>query len=411
MTKAGRSDYFSRNTRMSGQVPSLRIAIIANSAWNLHNFRRGITNALVAEGHEVFLVAPSDGTSRLLDDLPATFLPLKNLQRSGTSSVKDLTLLMELYRLYRTNQIDLALLFTAKPVIYGSVAARWAGVKCISTLTGLGYSFLRSSLQADCMKLMYRFALRKAHAVIYHNPDDRSMLLKANVCRRGDSYVVGGSGLPLAEYPLRPYSEAVEGRFIFVGRLLADKGIREFVAAAKIARRENKGLTFQVVGSPDPGNPASISKRELQAWVNEGEVEFIGQVDDVRPYLAQAQVIVLPSYREGCPRSLLEAGATGRAMIGTDVAGIREVVTPGESGWLIPRKQVRALADTMILAASEGNLERFGLYARQHIERKFSEANVVHTYLRLIGRTAYDSAPTIVADVPAERFYLERSSR
>ena len=366
---------------MSSPALHFRVAVVANSVWNIHNFRRGIVKALAAAGHEVYLIAPPAADGDPLRNLPATFLPLRHLRRRGTQPLRELLLARELYGIYRTHRIDRALHFTAKPVIYGSLAARRAGVKSIATLTGLGYTFLRGRLTAALMKRLYAFALRRTEAVFYHNPDDRALLLAAGVGTPERSFVVGGSGLPLAEFSLQPYRKAVPGRFLFVGRLLADKGIREFVAAAAALRARRPDLSFHAVGSPDPGNPASIGPEELARWRAAGHVVFHGQVDDVRPQLTAASVVVLPSYREGCPRSLLEAAATGRALIGADVPGVREVVRPEETGWLVPVSSARGLEAGMEKSLTEGNLERLGQNGRALVEAGFSERSVCAVYL------------------------------
>lgn len=369
---------------MSGSSPKLRVAIVANSVWNIRNFRRGIVNALFAAGHEVFLIAPADDSTDLLQELPAVFLPLRHLSRWGIQPLRELLLAQEIYRLYRKHQIDWAFHFTAKPVVYGSLAARWAGVKSIATLTGLGYTFLRGNITAGLMKRLYAFALHRTEAVFYHNPDDRTLLLEAGVGSPERSFVVGGSGLPLSAFPVQSYDLAVPGRFLFVGRLLVDKGIREFVAAAKIVRQNHPELSFHVVGAPDPGNPASIKQDELDAWMATGEVTFHGQVNDVRPYLTEASVVVLPSYREGCPRSLLEAAATGRALIGTDVPGVREVVLTGRNGVLVEVRNGEKLALGMESLRDSSELKIMGVMSRHLIVEKFSEGTVIEEYLARI---------------------------
>jgi glycosyltransferase involved in cell wall biosynthesis len=368
---------------MNGPSQHFRVAIVANSVWNLYKFRSGLTKALIAEGHQVFLVAPPDGTEGKLDPLRATFLPLHHLTRQGIHPLRELRLARELYLIYQKYSIECALHFTVKPVIYGSLAARWAGVKSIATLTGLGYTFLHGRFTAALMKRMYAFALRRTETIFYHNPDDRALLLAAGVGTPERSFVVGGSGLPLEDFPLQPYDLAVSGRFLFVGRLLADKGIREFVVAAGIVRKKHPEFSFHVVGAPDPGNPASISEEELAGWAAAGDVVFHGEVEDVRPHLTSASVVVLPSYREGCPRSLLEAAATGRALIGTDVPGVREMVLEGETGWLVAARDCLGLADGIVGAGcfSLGELKGYGRRSRILVEDKFGARRVNNAYL------------------------------
>jgi len=362
------------------------IAIVANSAWNLHNFRRGLIRASLAAGHRVILVAP-DGPERAeLEKTGGFFVPLRNLRRRGLNPLRDLALARELYGVYRQHQVAVALHFTIKPVVFGSFAARRVGVHNISTLTGLGYAFISGGATTSLASTLYRLALKSAAKVFFHNPDDRRLFLKNGLVTASQSAVVGGSGLRLEDYPLAPYTEAIAGRFLFVGRLLVDKGIREFVAAAKLAKVENPGLSFHVLGPLDSGNPAGINSAELDAWVAEGVIAYDGVTKDIRPHLRRASVVVLPSYREGCPRVLLEAAATGRALIGTDVPGVREVVTP-ENGWRVPLKNGDALKEAMLGTYGKGvDLAALGQAGRELVQERFTEEKVVADYLRAIGK-------------------------
>lgn len=373
---------------MSKANSLFRVAVVTNSSWNLLNFRRGIILALAEAGHEVFLVAPRRDEEAEPDDLPGTHLTIHHLHRRGTQPLRDLLLARELCRIYREHRIDWAFHFTAKPVVYGSLAARWVGVKSIATLTGLGYTFLRSHFTASLMKRLYAFSLRTAEAVFYHNPDDRALLLKAGVGAPDRSFVVGGSGISLDQFPCQPFHRAIPGRFLFVARLLSDKGIHEYVAAARRARELNPDLTFQVLGPFDPGNPSVISPNELAAWTNDGTINYAGSVADVRPYLEQASVVVLPSYREGLPRVLLEGGATGRPLLTTDVPGCRAVVADGDNGLLVPARDAEALARAMLKMAAmpQEELRAMGLRARAVVEEKFDQRLVNEAYLRAVNR-------------------------
>lgn len=330
-------------------------------------------------------MAPDGPERRKLEATGARFIPLVNLWRKGLNPFQDMKLVMELYRIYQKEKVEGALHFTIKPTIYGSFAARRAGISNICTLTGLGYTFLSGRKTNKLVRMLYRQALGSADAVFFHNPDDLSLFLKARLTPEDKSSVVAGSGLQLSEYPYTSYEEAIPGRCLFVGRLLTDKGVREFVAAARLAKVRNPNLTFHILGPFDPGNPAGISAGELETWTREGVVEYDGVATDIRPHLVRSSVVVLPSYREGCPRVLLEAAATGRAMIGTDVAGVREVVHHGENGWLVPAKDVEKLAEAMLMAGEpESPLLEMGKNGRKHIENHFSVDQIVEPYLKAV---------------------------
>lgn len=358
------------------------LALVANSAWNIHNFRRGLIDAFLAKGYRVLLLAPDGPERTSLEATGAQFLPLENLRRKGLNPLRDLALAREMYRIYRDQGVSVVLHFTIKPVIYGSFAARRAGAQNICTLTGLGYTFLSGRKTNWLVRQLYRLALQRADMVFFHNPDDRDLFVRDGLVSASRAAVVPGSGLQLADYPLASYTEAIPGRFLFAGRLLTDKGVREFVAAARLAKRQNPTLSFHLLGPFDPGNPAGIAAEELETWTREGIVEYDGVAADIRPHLRRSSVVVLPSYREGCPRVLLEAAASGRALIGADVAGVREVVKDGENGWLVPVKDVEALAEAMLGAAVQESLAAMGGAGRAWVAERFAEEEVVGAYLK-----------------------------
>ncbi len=363
------------------------IAIVANSAWNLYNFRQGLIRAFLAVGYRVILVAP-DGPERVaLEGANRIFVPLKHLRRRSLNPFRDLALMWELCRIYQKYEISTALHFTIKPVVYGSFAARLAGTRNVSTLTGLGYSFIKGGVTTLIARILYRLALRTATKVFFHNPDDRQLFLDGGLVTAARSAVVNGSGLPLEDYPQAPYTEAVPGRFLFVGRLLADKGVREFVAAARLAKVENPRLSFHLLGPLDPGNPAGISESELATWIEEGAVVYDGVATDIRPQIRRSSVVVLPSYREGCPRVLLEAAATGRVLVGADVPGVREVVYPKKNGWLALAKDTASLAKAFQAAATTqpDELATMALWGRELVRARFEEKEVTVAYLEAIG--------------------------
>lgn len=360
------------------------VAIVANSTWNLLNFRTGLIRAF-AVSDRVLLLAPDGPERGVLAELPGTFIPLTNLRRSGINPLQDFALLRELTGIYRRESVTHALHFTIKPVIYGSLAARKTGAVNISTLTGLGFTFIAGGWTTRLVRILYRYALKDAHRVFFHNADDRALFLDRQLCTPAQSVVVGGSGLPLRDFPVADYKMAEPGRILFAGRLLVDKGIRDYVAAARQVRRQRPGVSFHVVGPLDEENPAGIAHRELEAWVAAGDIVYDGVTTDIRSHLVAAMLVVLPSYREGCPRVLLEAAATGRALIGTDVPGVRAVVRP-ENGLLVPRENPEELAAAVLslLEESPDELNVRATAGRRLVEGMFSEQEVVGAYVGLV---------------------------
>jgi glycosyltransferase involved in cell wall biosynthesis len=295
--------------------------------------------------------------------------------------------------LYRRERPHLVFHYTIKPVIYGSLAAALTGVPSLSTVTGAGYAFMRDGLLQHLVRRLYRLALRFPQAVFFQNPDDRDFFLRAGLVRESQVRTVPGSGVNLDNYA--PDLEAEKSRdqggkmvFLFMGRLLWDKGIGELAEAAAMVRRHFPLAEVWVLGRTDPDNPAAVPEGQIRQWEREGRFTWLGWVQDVRPLISQSDVVVLPSYREGIPRSLLEAMAMGKPIITTDGVGCREVIEDGRNGFMVPVKDTEALAAAMIkmIHLGEEGRREMGLYGRRKAEREFDERLVIQAYLREIDR-------------------------
>jgi glycosyltransferase involved in cell wall biosynthesis len=352
----------------------MRVVVIGGWAPSLIKFRGPLLAAMVARGHEVIAMAPPDdagggagaGNAAVAAGLAAQGVKFEaiELERTGIDPRADARALLALARRLRALGPDLVLGYTIKPVIYGSLAARLAGVpRRAAMITGMGsaLSSVRTGKQrlvAAIARGLYRAGLWQCQVVICQNTDDRDELARFGALpRHARVAIVRGSGVDLAHYAASPLPPGPPV-FVFLGRLLRDKGIAEYVAAARTVRERYPDVTFRIAGWLDP-NPESLTQRELDALVADGTIEYLGAADDVRPHLAAAHVLVLPSYREGTPRSVLEAMSMNRAVITTDAPGCRETVIDGESGLLVPVGDARRLADAMIrLAASPALVER-----------------------------------------------------
>jgi len=346
----------------------MRIAVIGGWAPSLIKFRGPLLAALVARGHEVIAMAPErDGgepeVRAGLAALGVRFAPIE-LQRAAIDPIGDARALVGLVHRLRAIGPDLVLGYTIKPVIYGSIAARLAGVpRRAAMITGMGSALTqvhtaKQRLVASLARALYRAGLAQCQVVIFQNTDDRDELARVGaVPGHARIAIVRGSGVDLAHYAPSPLPSGPPV-FLFLGRLLRDKGIAEYVAAARSVRARHPDAICRIAGWLDP-NPQSLSRRELDAMVAEGTVEYLGAPDDVRPHLAAAHALVLPSYREGTPRSVLEAMSMNRAVITTDAPGCRETVIDGESGLIVPVGDAAALADAMLrLVESRDLLER-----------------------------------------------------
>lgn len=363
----------------------MRFLLVASYLPSVLNFRGALLQALVQRGVEVHVAAPDTALfaddQRQLEQMGCLVHDIA-LQRTGLNPLADAQSLHALHRLMRKIRPRWVLAYTIKPVIYGSLAAAIAGVPHrFALITGLGYAFAgidsarsRSAFQRAIHGL-YRVALGRTSKVFFQNRDDEALfrqmkLLPANV----PTVVVNGSGVDVRQYDVVPLPKAGGQplcRFLLIARLLGAKGVREYVQAAQAMRARHPQVRFDVVGWIDD-NPDAIGQGELDAWVREGHVHYWGRLADVRPAIAACSVYVLPSYREGTPRTVLEAMAMGRAVITTDAPGCRETVVDGENGFLVPVKSVQALIEAMERFVQEPNLMvSMGQRARALAEQKY----------------------------------------
>lgn len=329
----------------------MKILVVGGTARSLINFRGSLLKAMVGAGHEV-LAASGGASDQIVTDLRVLgvrYFPLP-LERAGLNPWTDFQTFRALRGLIQQEKPQRILAYTVKPVIYGNLAARGSRLTHVySMITGLGYSFgahnLRQRIIGEWVQTLYRVALKKASGVFFQNPDDRNEFLGRNLCPPDIPItLINGSGVDLDWFVPQPLPP--QRCFLLIARLLADKGVREYVAAARALKTLYPHTHFRIAGSID-SNPLSITQREVDSWQSEGTVEYLGTLADVRPALADTLVYVLPSYREGTPRTVLEAMAMGRPIITTDAPGCRETVVDGVNGFLVPVKNVEALIVAM----------------------------------------------------------------
>ena len=309
------------------------------------------------------------------------------LSRSGFNPLEELRSLRALYRVYRDEQPDLVHHVTIKPVLYGTTVARWSVVPAVvNAVPGMGFVFTRrgpwAAIRRAFVNLLYRLTMTHPNMrVIFQNSEDMQGFIASAIVDRTKAALIRGSGVDLEQF-----SETTEPSgpvtFLLVGRMLRHKGIAEFVAAAQEVRRKHPQWRFRLAGNVDPGNPASLTREQMAAWDSAGDVEWLGHSDDVAALMREAHVVCLPSYREGLPKTLLEAAASGRAMIASDIAGCREVVRSEVNGLLVPVRTAAPLAEAMLRLGENQELRRrFGHAARQKAEAVFSIDDVVrHTF-------------------------------
>jgi glycosyltransferase involved in cell wall biosynthesis len=367
--------------------------LIASFPDSLIKFRGPLLQALLAKGLDVHVAAPDlSGAEDIRSELVTLGITLHEigLKRTGTNPVADFGTMAELWRLMRRIQPDYVFGYTIKPVIYGSIAAWVAGVtNRFSLVTGLGYAFTgealgKRGLLRKLIQRLYRFGLSKSHKVFFQNPDDQALFQQLNLLPASiTSCVVNGSGVDVAGYSIAPLPE--KPSFLLIARLLGDKGVREYAIAASKVKAQYPQASFKLVGWIDD-NPDAIAQRELDEWVSSGALEFLGKLTDVRPAIAGCNVYVLPSYREGTPRTVLEAMAMGRPVITTDAPGCRETVVDGDNGFLVPVQAVDELASAMIRFIEDPMLvASMGLRSRQIAEEKYDVHKVNEFMLEEMG--------------------------
>lgn len=338
------------------------ILILSNAARTLVRFRGHLIRELVARGYRVTAAAgeSDEAVTRTLAGWGVVCRPV-HLGRTGMNPLADLGAVAALVRLMQRERPDIFFGYTTKPVVYGTLAARLAGVpRRIAMITGLGYAFtegteVKRRLAHAIAQAGYRLSLRFADGVIFQNPDDRAYFLEHRLVADPErAALVAGSGVDLAHYAPAPLPDG-PATFLMIARLLRDKGVREFAEAARVVKQAHPDARFVLVGRLD-SNPAAVQRAELDAWVREAIVEYRGELADVRPEITGCHVYVLPSYREGMPRTVLEALATGRAIITTDVPGCRETVLESSNGVLVPPRNSKALASAMRRFAEDRGL-------------------------------------------------------
>lgn len=367
----------------TAQSPSAALVmVVANTAWNLAHFRRAVIERLVAEGFRVVAAAAPDGSEQQLAALGAEFRPLP-LEATGRSPLADLKLLAALVRLLREVRPRAMLSFTVKPNIYGALAARLTGTPAISTVTGLGSSFLSGGALEKLVRSLYRLAFSNVRAVMFQNSADREHFVRSRLVAADRARVIGGSGIDLERFRPEPLPEGKRFTFLLVGRVLRDKGVVEYADAARILRDSGVEAVFRIVGDRRPDNPSVVPEREVERWIADDIIEHHPPVDDIRPQIAAADCLVLPSYREGLPRSLLEGMAMARPLVASDVPGCNEVVENGVNGLLCEPRSAASLAEAMraMLGLNPAERQEMGRRGRMIAEARFDEKQVAAAYM------------------------------
>ena len=368
-----------------------KIIISANSAWNVVNFRKGIVLELINHGFEVVVVSPKDEYVDKLCDLGCQHINI-NVDNKGINPINDLYLTFQYLKIFYQVDPNVILTYTVKPNIYGSLAAYILSIPIVNNISGLGTAFIRGGLLGRIVNFLYKISLRKSEHVFFQNYDDENLFLKKNLVTKDQVSVLPGSGVNLEYY--QPQKSNIfnkdQGEFIFllIARLIWDKGIQEYVSAARIVKEYSPTSRFQILGFLGVDNQTAVPRSQVDLWVTEGVIEYIGVAKDVRPYIDSSNCVVLPSYREGVPKTLLEAAAMGRPIITTKVEGCKEVVDDGVNGYLCNARDDKDLAEKMkiMLTTSSKDIVQMGLSGRKKMEKEFDEKIVINMYLLIVNK-------------------------
>ncbi|MBY7864693.1 glycosyltransferase family 4 protein [Vibrio fluvialis] len=360
------------------------VAISSNTCWYLYNFRQNTIRALLSEGYHVIAIAPQDEYSQKLSDLGCEFIHI-GIDQGGTNPVKDIKTYFDFLRIYSQIKPAVVLNFTPKNNVYSTLSAKFCKAKVINNIAGLGMVFITESITSKLARLLYKVSQRKADKIFFQNEDDRKLFLDNKLADVSITDRLSGSGVDLTRFTLQPAKDDGVVRFLLIARMLYDKGIGHYVEAARALKAKySEGVEFQLLGFLGVNNPSAITEAEMQAWVDDGIVNYLGVSDNVEQDIAKVDCMVLPSfYREGVPKSLLEAGAMGKPIVTTNNVGCRETVDDGVNGYLCELRSTKSLIEKLELMIQMSHEERLemGRQSRLKIEREFDEQIVINKYL------------------------------
>lgn len=365
-----------------------KIAISANVLFTILNFRKELILALKKNNYEVVCIANTDELSNIYDELikelEIEFIQV-DIDRKGINPIKDLQYLFSLVSVYKKVSPDVILHFTIKPNIYGTIAAKIAGIKSINTINGLGSAIIKDNFLSKILKYLYKISLSFSSKIFFQNSDDLDFFVSQKLAIREKVSIVPGSGVDTSQFD-RYDTNNRDLHFLLVARLLKDKGVYEYIEAIRMLKEVGTTCKFLLGGQFDFGNPSAITEDEVKKWEEEDLIKYIGKTDDIRSFFIQSDIIVLPSYREGLSRLLIEAASAYKPIITSNVAGCKDVVNDGTNGFLCDVKDSVSLKSAMekIASLSSGKIEQMQVASREIAEKRFDRSIVNEIYLEAI---------------------------
>lgn len=362
----------------------MKVVLSANTSWYLYNFRKNTIKQFVALGHDVYIVAPVDGYTTELRSLGCTCLNV-NISGRGMNPFNEFSTLLEFKRIYSQCRPDVIFNFTPKNNIYSTLAAYFLPSKIVNNIAGLGTAFVKRSFSKSIISLLYKVSQRRADLIFFQNKDDQTQFIEKGIVSKNSSRLIPGSGVDLDRFMLSLREKDHVTKFILVARLIKEKGIPEFAAAARSLKiKYGERVHFSLAGFVDESNPSAVSMSDINLWQEEGLIDFLGKTDKVENLLHNSDCVVLPSYyREGVPKSLLEAAAMGKIIVTTDNVGCREAVIDNETGYLCEPRSSESLelALEKVIKMNESSRLAMGRAGREYIARRFDEQIVINEYL------------------------------
>ncbi|MGF1819652.1 MULTISPECIES: glycosyltransferase family 4 protein [unclassified Vibrio] len=367
----------------------MNVFLIGALPSSLYNFRGKLVTAMSQSGSVITTLASEANEKEILtiESLPSCYIDVP-INRSGLNPFKDLNTVLKFFLIFKKHTPDLVLAYTIKPIIWGGLASRFARVPSFyAMITGLGYAFQKGggakNLLNTFVKFLYRSALKKSKGVIFQNRDNMQVFIDEGIVPKEKCFLVNGSGVDLSHYSLSPLPSTPH--FLLIARLLGDKGIREYAQAAKLVKQKHPEVVFELVGPEDP-SPDGIKLDEVYQWSESGVIKYSGATTDVRPFIENCAIYVLPSYHEGMPRTVLEAMAMGRPILTTDVPGCRETVIDGENGWLVEKANAEQLAEKMNwFIENQDKWQEMGKSSHDMAYEKFDVHKVNAEILKIMG--------------------------
>lgn len=361
----------------------MKLMFVANKLWDVYIFRGGVIKKLVQEGHEVIILAPEDGRIDVEKELGAKVIDIK-VDKRGVNPVKDLEMMMILSKIYKKEKPDLIFHYTIKLNIFGTLAAKIEGIKSIAVLTGLGYSFVNSGLISKIAKFLYKISLKYAEEVWVLNSDDKEILIKEDIINGKKIFILPGEGIDTNMFKPSEKTRKDEKKvFLMISRAIFDKGVAEYVASAGLAKKKyGDKVEFQFLGALAEDKKDGFVQEDMDYIVESGAINYLGITNDVPSIVKEADCIVLPSYREGISRVLLEAASMEKVTIATDVTGCKEIIDRDKTGFLVRPKDTNSLLENIdkFMSLSDEEIEKFGRLAREKVVSEFEEKIVLDIY-------------------------------